>query len=102
MAGTLAARAAAAPRAPYVRTRTEADRRGHARALQHFSGRRRRPVEVVRTAMPISDLNALPEDTAVAELLHCCGSTQWARRMAAARPLPSLEAMSMTADKIWA
>jgi len=52
--------------------------------------------------MPINDLNALPEDSAVAELLHCCGSTRWARGMAAARPLPSLEAMSMTADRIWA
>ena len=52
--------------------------------------------------MPVNDLNALPEDAAVAELLHCCGSTRWARGMAAARPLPSLEAMSMTADRIWA
>jgi 2-oxo-4-hydroxy-4-carboxy-5-ureidoimidazoline decarboxylase len=52
--------------------------------------------------MPINDLNALPEDSAVTQLLHCCGSTRWARGMAAARPLPSLEAMSMTADRIWA
>jgi 2-oxo-4-hydroxy-4-carboxy-5-ureidoimidazoline decarboxylase len=55
--------------------------------------------------MPINDLNALnalPEDSAVAALLRCCGSTRWARGMAATRPLPSLEAMSMTADRIWA
>ena len=52
--------------------------------------------------MLINALNALSEDAAVAELLHCCGSTRWARRMAAARPLPSFEAMSMAADRIWA
>ncbi|PYR28059.1 MAG: 2-oxo-4-hydroxy-4-carboxy-5-ureidoimidazoline decarboxylase [Acidobacteria bacterium] len=52
--------------------------------------------------MLINALNALSEDAAVAELLHCCGSTRWARRMAAARPLPSFEAMSMVADRIWA
>jgi 2-oxo-4-hydroxy-4-carboxy-5-ureidoimidazoline decarboxylase len=52
--------------------------------------------------MPINDLNALPEDSAVAELLQCCGSTRWARGMAAARPLLSLEAMSLMGDRIWA
>jgi OHCU decarboxylase len=52
--------------------------------------------------MLINALNALSEDAAVAELLHCCGSTCWARRMAAARPLPSFEAMSRAADRIWA
>jgi OHCU decarboxylase len=52
--------------------------------------------------MAINHLNALSEDAAVAEMLRCCGSTRWARRMAAARPLPSLEAMSVMADSIWA
>ena len=52
--------------------------------------------------MPIDDLNALSEEAAVGALLHCCGSIRWARRMAAARPFPGLEAMSVTADSIWA
>src|SRR5947209_7738922 len=51
--------------------------------------------------MRLDDLNALPEDRAIAELLRCCGSTRWARRMAAARPFTSLDAALEQADATW-
>ena len=51
--------------------------------------------------MHLDDLNTLPEDRAVAELLRCCGSTRWARRMAAARPFASFDATLQHADTIW-
>jgi len=43
----------------------------------------------------------MPEDVAERELRHCCGSTRWARAMAAARPFASAEEMQETADKLW-
>jgi len=51
--------------------------------------------------MRLDDLNALPEERAVADLLRCCGSTQWARLMSAARPFASLDAARERADAIW-
>ncbi len=50
--------------------------------------------------MHLDDLNTLPEDRAVAALLRCCGSMRWARRMAAARPFASFDAMMATADAV--
>jgi OHCU decarboxylase len=50
--------------------------------------------------MRLGELNALPPDQAVAELLRCCGSTRWAREMAARRPFANLEAIGTEADKI--
>jgi OHCU decarboxylase len=51
--------------------------------------------------MRLGELNALPPDQAVPELLRCCGSTRWAREMAARRPFANLEAIGAEADKIW-
>jgi len=51
--------------------------------------------------MRLEDLNELDTPTAERELLRCCGSTQWAREMAAARPFESAEAMAQTSDAIW-
>ncbi|HYR46906.1 MAG TPA: 2-oxo-4-hydroxy-4-carboxy-5-ureidoimidazoline decarboxylase [Thermoanaerobaculia bacterium] len=45
--------------------------------------------------------NALSEEEAIAELLACCASRRWARRMAAARPLADREAALRMADAIW-
>ena len=45
--------------------------------------------------------NALSEEEAVAELLACCASKRWARRMAAARPLADRETALRMADAIW-
>ncbi len=51
--------------------------------------------------MRLDDLNVLTAETAAAEFRRCCGSTRWARLMAAARPFASVEAMSADADTIW-
>jgi hydroxyisourate hydrolase len=52
--------------------------------------------------MTLAELNALGEEAATHELLRCCGSTRWAREMAAARPFADLASLSAAADKIWA
>jgi len=46
--------------------------------------------------------NELDEETAAAEILPCCGSTAWARGVAALRPLETMEALSVTSDTVWA
>jgi len=46
-------------------------------------------------------LNSLPSDEAQAELRKCCGSSQWASRVAAERPFDSLKALQQTAEDIW-
>lgn len=46
-------------------------------------------------------LNSLPAVEAEKELLQCCGSTRWARQMAAVRPFKTLEALLASADAIW-
>jgi OHCU decarboxylase len=46
-------------------------------------------------------LNQLDRKDAEAAFTTCCGSTAWARLMAAARPFASLADMSDTADAIW-
>jgi OHCU decarboxylase len=51
--------------------------------------------------MRLGELNALPPDRAVPELLRCCGSTRWAREMAARRPFADMDAIGAEADRIW-
>jgi 2-oxo-4-hydroxy-4-carboxy-5-ureidoimidazoline decarboxylase len=51
--------------------------------------------------MRLEDLNALDEDAAARELLRCCGSSRWARKMAAERPFASVDAMVRAADATW-
>lgn len=46
-------------------------------------------------------LNALPREDAEAQLLACCGSRQWARRLAAERPFASADDLADAADRIW-
>jgi OHCU decarboxylase len=46
-------------------------------------------------------LNNLSEREAESELLKCCGSTLWARRMAAERPFHDLQHLLATADAVW-
>lgn len=46
-------------------------------------------------------LNELPHDKAEAAFLDCCGSREWARRMAEARPFQMLENLFKTAEDIW-
>jgi OHCU decarboxylase len=49
----------------------------------------------------LARLNALPADEAQRELLTCCGSRAWARRVADARPYPGPDALFATADRVW-
>jgi OHCU decarboxylase len=51
--------------------------------------------------MRLADLNALDDDAAVRELLRCCGSSRWARTMAASRPFSSMAAIERAADEVW-
>lgn len=46
-------------------------------------------------------LNSLPATEAEKELLKCCGSAAWARRMANERPFPDAEQLIEAADRIW-
>jgi OHCU decarboxylase len=46
-------------------------------------------------------LNSLPHDDAMRELLTCCGSREWARRMAAARPFANEASLLERADEVW-
>ena len=53
----------------------------------------------------IARLNALSSQEAQAELLKCCGSTNWARRMAQQRPFPTggdaMRRLLDAADRVW-
>ncbi len=51
--------------------------------------------------MRLEELNALDEESAARQFLRCCGSSRWARLMAAARPFASAEAMALVADAAW-
>lgn len=46
-------------------------------------------------------LNLLPASEAESELLKCCGSKEWARQVAAARPFESVDELIGKADQIW-
>ena len=48
-----------------------------------------------------AQLNMLPSEAAVEELLRCCASEAWARRMAAVRPFDSDEAVFDAAERVW-
>jgi OHCU decarboxylase len=50
----------------------------------------------------VDQLNALSDESAARELLACCGSTEWARAMAAARPFDGPDSLAQTSDRIWA
>jgi len=45
--------------------------------------------------------NALPTKEAEARLSSCCASSEWARRMAAARPFGSFRDLADEADRVW-
>ena len=49
----------------------------------------------------IERLNSLPRDEAEGELLKCCGSSRWAREVAARRPFGSGEELMSVADEVW-
>ncbi|TRO62836.1 2-oxo-4-hydroxy-4-carboxy-5-ureidoimidazoline decarboxylase [Streptomyces sp. IB201691-2A2] len=47
----------------------------------------------------LDGFNAMPADEAERALLVCCGSHHWARRVAAHRPYPDLDALLAAADE---
>ena len=49
--------------------------------------------------MNLDSLNELPRPDAEAEFLKCCGSTKWAREMAAARPFADEQELFAKADE---
>ena len=51
--------------------------------------------------MTLQELNTIDADAAERELRRCCGSTQWAARMAAARPFRDLDDLLARADAAW-
>ncbi len=46
-------------------------------------------------------LNALPEESARAEFLKCCGSTRWADTLVERRPFTTLDQLLTNANEIW-
>jgi OHCU decarboxylase len=46
-------------------------------------------------------LNSLAPAAAEAELIKCCGSIEWVRRMTSARPFTSTHELGARADEIW-
>ena len=50
--------------------------------------------------MSLDSLNEFPRTEAEAEFLKCCGSTRWARAMAAARPFASEQEFFAKADDV--
>src|SRR5262245_12033034 len=51
--------------------------------------------------MDLDDLNALADERAVEELTKCCGSSRWARAMAARRALHSVDDLLIDADAVF-
>ena len=51
--------------------------------------------------MTLDRLNTLPAPDAERELLSCCGSSVWARQVAASRPYRDIGALLATADRVW-
>ena len=49
----------------------------------------------------LAALNSDPQDQAAAAFLRCCGSTAWAKAMAAGRPYVNLTALEDAADEHW-
>jgi allantoicase len=47
-------------------------------------------------------LNALASEDAEAALVACCGSSAWAKKVTAARPFASLDALKKTSAETWA
>lgn len=51
--------------------------------------------------MRLEELNALDAKAAARAFLRCCGSSRWARQMAAARPFAGIDAAAGAADAVW-
>ena len=56
---------------------------------------------VEKGARYLEQLNSLPPNRAEEELLHCCGSREWALRMVKERPFADLPELISRAKSIW-
>jgi 2-oxo-4-hydroxy-4-carboxy-5-ureidoimidazoline decarboxylase len=45
--------------------------------------------------------NALPAEEAASEILPCCGSLAWAKKLSAQRPFSTPESLLATSDAVW-
>ncbi|MFJ2257641.1 2-oxo-4-hydroxy-4-carboxy-5-ureidoimidazoline decarboxylase [Streptomyces sp. NPDC087844] len=57
------------------------------------------PASPGRHPTGLARFNAMPADEAERTLLACCGSCHWARRIAAHRPYPDLDALLAASDE---
>lgn len=62
-----------------------------------------KPTPATTPAAPIAlaAFNSMPAEQAFIPLLNCCGSTKWARAMAAKRPFDSLPRLIRDAETAW-
>jgi OHCU decarboxylase len=51
--------------------------------------------------LTLAELNALPQERAMQELLACCGSRAWAHGVAAGRPYEDVDALLAASDRVW-
>ncbi len=58
-------------------------------------------MNAIKGARYLEHLNSLPRHQAEDELLACCGSGEWARRVANERPFVSLPELIASAKRIW-
>src|SRR5262249_48376437 len=98
----------------------DAGRLHHRHKLTPYAGRRLRGVvhetwlaglrvnldapprgRILRRERGLEVLNAADREGAEAAFKRCCGSSQWAAKMTAARPYSSAGALASTADLMW-
>jgi allantoicase len=60
-----------------------------------------RLTETGRMEAGLAVLNASAPEAALRDLQRCCGSSNWAARMTAARPYATIHAMEEAADRVW-
>jgi allantoicase len=58
-------------------------------------------LDTVAEAAALARFNGLDDDKAREALLSFCGSTAWAKKMAAQRPFKSVRSLMKTAERVW-
>ena len=58
--------------------------------------------ETGRLEAGLQSLNAARMDAAICALLRCCGSSNWAKRMAELRPFEDIDELEEAGDRNWA
>ena len=59
------------------------------------------PTDGPERAAGLRHLNSLTKEEATAELIKCCGSTNWARLVAASRPFRDERELFAATDRVW-